>query len=512
MGIHGADESLDKIPGKHPRKKSRKERAALKRRRRGILRIKMLLFLIALALLIYSSSITYLGPALRGPLERGASSALATAVSIESLHINPFTLSASASGIRVADTKEPAQDVFLAEEIALSVSPLQLLRARLVINELRVRKPRMRVERLEDGSFNMEDFSPDTVEERRKRPEVVDRISERAKEAARKRDWVNEIERLLKKLEELRRRRPNRPPAPPREVKPSRHGRKVEFPALNTEPRIHIKLIEIDGIRIELKDKVTRFDLPALVNGRITMTDFAIRQRLAPEPLMLDMAFGLEDTPESIISATFALDLSEAAPKTFLDIQAASIPLERIKTITRWSLPVEFQAGAATFRSEFALDGLNLAGNVHAACLDIRASVAGSERIIGLSPNNFERFLNSIGYLDLDFNVYGPLYALSSDLQYAVATFFETHGVRIAGDYLQKRVQTEIDRRIGDEKDKFEEKYGIELPAYDIPPVVIPRDHPSKQETEDLPTFDIEKEIEDRAERALKRLLERGIK
>jgi uncharacterized protein involved in outer membrane biogenesis len=109
-----------------------------------------------LAVLIAVLGFLVAPPIARPYLEKAAGEALGRPVSVESLQLNPFLLSARLRGIAVAspESKDPALSV---EEVRADLAWSSLLRLAPVVSELRVVAPRLRVARLDANRYDWSD-------------------------------------------------------------------------------------------------------------------------------------------------------------------------------------------------------------------------------------------------------------------------------------------------------------------------------------------------------------------
>ncbi len=129
-------------------------------------------FAAGLLILILLAGITgffILPPVLKPILIEKASLALHRDIALEKISINPYTLSMTLKGLKIRD-KEPASAFLSFDELYLNLEgPASLLKRALIIREVRLTAPYIRVARREDGTYNFADLIPKS--ETKKEPE-----------------------------------------------------------------------------------------------------------------------------------------------------------------------------------------------------------------------------------------------------------------------------------------------------------------------------------------------------
>lgn len=90
-------------------------------------------------------------------LTKNLSDALGREVTIREIKINPYTLTVSVRGFEVKD-RETAERVFSFEEFFANIQAVSLFKMAVVVEEIRLAKPYLKVVRNEDGSYNFSDL------------------------------------------------------------------------------------------------------------------------------------------------------------------------------------------------------------------------------------------------------------------------------------------------------------------------------------------------------------------
>jgi hypothetical protein len=121
-------------------------------------RLKKLL--IALAILFAAFNLVgffALPPILKSILTKTLSENLNREVAIERIKTNPYNLTASGHGIKINERGSP--ETFIGcEEIFVNLHSLSALKFELILEEIRVHKPYLRIQRKADGAYNFSDL------------------------------------------------------------------------------------------------------------------------------------------------------------------------------------------------------------------------------------------------------------------------------------------------------------------------------------------------------------------
>ncbi len=95
-------------------------------------------------------------PVLKSVLLKQLSQELHRNVTIDSIDINPYALSAKVSGVKVVD--HSGKEVVGFDELFVNVSSASLYRRGIVVDEIRLQGPRVSVSRLADGKYDISDL------------------------------------------------------------------------------------------------------------------------------------------------------------------------------------------------------------------------------------------------------------------------------------------------------------------------------------------------------------------
>jgi len=443
------------------------------KKRRGFLarffRVKLIVALLVLGVVLAGLMTVALGPLLKGTIEERGSRALGARVSMDSLSINLLTSSVRITNLHLADPKNPKQNMFQAKAVAASVAFLPLLSGRLVVKEVLLDEPRADVERAEDGSFNV--MEPAAEKDRRERgifsedDEEREKERETARKDAKQRDWVKEIGRLLEWLQERRERKAKedaaRPMDKPRE-RPGRYGTVIEVPErAQTAPRFLVRTAEIRNMQIVFRDRARGADVPSLQEVNVRISNLALSPRLGSEPASLKLTGQVGDDSRSAIDIDLIVDLrkSQDAGRGSLSVKVRDFPLAAYAPMYAESWPVDFRDGVADLSATFRMSGEEIVEGTVSTTVD-KVSVAGKpgrKKVLGMSPAELNRVLQSAMPMAVPFTVAGKYYAPKTDLPQAVARALKDKGADIAETYLRGRVDEEVEKgkeKLREELDK----------------------------------------------------------
>ena len=96
-------------------------------------------------------------PLVRTLVQEQASKALGRSVSVERVRINPFALSATIEGLRIAE-QDGKSDFLLLRRVYANLETSSLVRGALVLGALRIEQPQLHVARLGENRFNFSDI------------------------------------------------------------------------------------------------------------------------------------------------------------------------------------------------------------------------------------------------------------------------------------------------------------------------------------------------------------------
>lgn len=119
--------------------------------------------------ILMASSYFLVPPILKSILMKKLSESLHREVTVERIHFNPFTLALTVQGFGIRE--RGGTDSFVSfQELFVNLQILSVARQALVLDEVRLVKPSVRIQRNADGSYNFSDLLVKKPEEEKKEP------------------------------------------------------------------------------------------------------------------------------------------------------------------------------------------------------------------------------------------------------------------------------------------------------------------------------------------------------
>ncbi len=140
-------------------------------------RLKKLMIGLGIFFLIFTMvGFFVLPPVLKSILVKKLSETLHREVGIQQLKINPYSLSLTLKGFVIKD-RVSSETFFSFDELYVNLQSLSALRMALILKEIRLKQPYIRVSRNEDASYNFSDLlekkEPETAEKPAKKPKPL---------------------------------------------------------------------------------------------------------------------------------------------------------------------------------------------------------------------------------------------------------------------------------------------------------------------------------------------------
>jgi uncharacterized protein involved in outer membrane biogenesis len=124
----------------------------------SIKQLKRILFGCAAFMIVFTLvGFFVLPPLLKSILIDQLSKNLHRDVSINKVQLNPYTLSIKVEGVRVKE-RTGTETFVSCDEIFLNLQGLSAIRRALILREIRIKNPYLKVARHEDGSYNFSDL------------------------------------------------------------------------------------------------------------------------------------------------------------------------------------------------------------------------------------------------------------------------------------------------------------------------------------------------------------------
>jgi hypothetical protein len=310
---------------------------------------------VAIPVVVILAALTWalMGPLAKSVAQKGATAAFGTPVTFSALSVNPWTGTLSFSDLQVADKKNPGQNVLAAKTGVGTLSLVELLRGRAVVDDMTLTTVRMRVERNEDGSFNVEDLGqeqPPATDDQKKQAQLTDWL-ERAKQVAEKlKDWRAKEKQREEEAKKRKQSGEKPPPPTPEQIKTG----KAEY-VKRVEPLVVVRRLSVNDLELELSDKTKPGEkLPPLTNAS------AVLENVSSDPLHHDKAITFKlggnfaDQGRVDTNGTLGLNLYAPALVQF-GATTKDLKLALLKPLFGLSLPVTLKNGTTNLDSDVSL-------------------------------------------------------------------------------------------------------------------------------------------------------------
>jgi len=390
-----------------------------------------------------------------------------------------FTL---ATPRRVPPAEESREKVASAEEVVADLGMEDLLRKRFAVDEVSVRKPRLRIERRADGTINVGDLGS---EEPEKEP----------KPAAKPVDWVKAIgewaEKIRKRVEERKRREAEGKKEPEVAREEPRRGlwtdyeRRITYP-FEKVPRAVVRKLSAEALEIEFDDQTGALKPPPITNGKVEIRNLSNRPEHYAEPIELSISGEIEGAPIRIACKIDLRTIAETGQKKndlLLQVQATGVPLGKVvQLFAGESLSATFEKGTADLDAEINLfDFEKLAVRAPGAdralfaLRDVSMTAKPGEKIAGFKAEEFCKAVNEVGTLEFkDLEIGGTL--LSPEFRWGetVKELVVSGGKAFAKKQAEKgikkgteKLQDAIDKQMKGKAPDVQNKIGEILPGAD---------------------------------------------
>ncbi len=315
---------------------------------RGLVRWGVLIFLVVS---VSAFALFGAGPLTRWAVQKYGSQGLGTEVRLERARFNIFTFNVTLGGLRVLDPKDAAKDQFSCEEIAAHVSASDAFKGRLVLTEARVKRSRGRLVRNADGSINAgpppEPTAPGepTAAPPPGTPPDDPAWRKKLEEAARKRDLVEDVKRLLRKVKEVRDERAAERERRRKEFEARgvfEPDARAEYVRGGAPPAIVIRSIVCEDVEVEIEDKAAGAPPQTITEGRLEIKEWSSHPTRHDKPMEVKLSGKLGGAAASAIKLDGLLDLTGEEWAANLHAILANLPLERLDPYYRDAIPIIF--------------------------------------------------------------------------------------------------------------------------------------------------------------------------
>ena len=308
-----------------------------------------------------------------------ASLVVGSDVAVEESSFSLFTGGLTLSELTVQDPKRPAENVLVIPKLTLDAGMVPLLAKKVVFNTVRIGEAALHVEREEDGTLNVDNFTSGWNAEA-----YLDWAIEHADRV----DWLGLLRRFFEYLSEVRPFRPKEDP-----YASYRGGR--SFPGFG--PAFTIERLEVGRIAVRLRDRRPgRGPLPPLTLLEVELSNLAFPAALSGEPRSVRLHGQLGDDPEAGFTLAATFDTREGVPTQHYTMEWTKIDLAQWSAAYETTLPVSVDEGEATLSAELAVEGEAIEGTASLLLEGLHLGVTPGRTLFGLSSELTVRTLEGI--------------------------------------------------------------------------------------------------------------------
>lgn len=255
---------------------------------------------------------------------------------------------------------EKEEKVLNAAVARVDVSVNELLRRRVVVEEVSVEMPRMTILRRRDGSTNVGDLGGETEEEDE---------AEEGKDAL---DWVESAIDWYKKIQKWREKLGGGEGEEGEEAEEKEktdvdyYAKRIQYP-FNKRPGVVIQKVAAKDLEVQFleEEEDPSALLPRLRKGEITLSELSDRPHLHGSPVQLSIGgeLGVEKLGWAGLSLDLMLDVTgKGEPFISLDVGAKHVPAGVVEAFVGKSLPVRLSEGSLGLTTNFKLSLADGAG------------------------------------------------------------------------------------------------------------------------------------------------------
>jgi hypothetical protein len=264
--------------------------------------------------------------------------------------------------------KEIESKVFQALRSNFDVNTTELLRRRLVVDEVRIDGPRMNVVRRPDGSSNLGDLGAE--EEAPAGPTEPAGETKRAEdwlETAKK--WYERLQKVHEKLGKLgRKKEADEAEKQEAQRRADYYARRSTYP-FEDRPSVLVSRIVASGMELSFTDEGdAAAALPTLVNGTLEVKDLSSSPSLHQNPIRLEVGGDLVAKGQQLTEAQKAdgkpdlklivdVDFRGDAAKYSVDVGTGMLDAAVVNAFAGKSLPVVLKKGRIGLEAKLGLDG-----------------------------------------------------------------------------------------------------------------------------------------------------------
>lgn len=382
---------------------------------RGLIRWGSLTFLVVAFLLF---AFVAAGPVTKWAVEKYGTQALGTEVKLESASVNVFGMGVTLRGLRVVDPVDPSKNQFSADEVRAKIAPLGLLKGQFVVDEAALVKPRGRLVRNADGSLN--GAPPEEPPPGTKGDDPA--WKKKLEEQARKRDLVEDVKNVLKKVKEKRDAAVAKKEEERKRIemegvqyKDFKKGR-ADYVRGGGRPLVVVRRLLADGLVIELEDKASGAPAQTITDATLEVKEWSSAPSHHDKPMEVRLEGKLAGADASAVKLSGLLDLTHEDAESAIEAHLANLPLEKLDAFYKGAIPVAFvgrSLGTVDLPLKFKGWSIDWKPAILLDQIEAKAREP-NQKIAGFEASRVAQELTNAGKLLLkDIRIHGPIWAPS---------------------------------------------------------------------------------------------------
>ena len=308
-----------------------------------------------------------------------ASLVVGSDVAVEKSSFSLFTGGLTLSELTVQDPKRPTENVLVIPKLTLDAGMVPLLAKKVVFNTVRIEEAALHVEREEDGTLNVDNFTSGWNAEA---------YLDWALEYADRVDWLGLLRKFLEYLSDVQ----------PFRFKPDPYARYRggrSFPGFG--PAFTVERLEIGRVAVKLRDRRPgRGSLPPLTLLEVELSNLAFPSTLSGKPKGVRLHGQLGDDPASGFTLSATFDTPEGVPAQQYAMEWTKIDLAQWSAAYETTLPVIVASGEATLTAELTLHGDVIEGTVSLLLERLQLVATHGQTLFGLSAELTMRAIDGI--------------------------------------------------------------------------------------------------------------------
>ena len=308
-----------------------------------------------------------------------ASLVMESDVAVEKSSFSLFTGGLTLTDLTVQDPKKPTENVLVIPKLTLDAGMVPLLAKNVVFNTIRIEEAALHVEREEDGTLNVDNFTAGWN---------VEAYLDWAIQYADRVDWLGLLRKFLEYLSDVQPFRFEPDPT-------ARYRGGRSFPGFG--PAFTIERLEVGRIAVQLRDRRPgRGPLPPLTLLEVELSNLAFPAALSDRPRSVRLHGQLGDDPEAGFTLSATFDTREGVPWQRYAMEWTKIDLAQWAAAYETTLPVSVASGEVTLTAELAVENGATSGTVSLLLEGLQLVAEDGQILFGLPPELTARTIDGI--------------------------------------------------------------------------------------------------------------------